>query len=93
MHLCRDSKGSQVAGDLGKFVPSRGGVAQRLVDSGAFRWLQEVHGVQRKHFDQVVTSQGCVIQVRGHREVPFTPEEVASVDVNHKQWNFREATR
>jgi hypothetical protein len=46
-----------------------------------------------KHFDQVVTSQGCVIQVRGHREVPFTPEEVASVDVNHKQWNFREATR
>jgi hypothetical protein len=34
-----------------------------------------------------------VIQVRGHREVPFTPEEVASVDVNHKRWNFREATR
>ena len=26
-----------------------------------------------KHFDQVVTSEGCVIQVRGHREVPFTP--------------------
>jgi hypothetical protein len=46
-----------------------------------------------KHFDQVVTSQACVIQVRGHREVPFTPEEVASVDVNHKQWNFREAAR
>jgi hypothetical protein len=46
-----------------------------------------------KHFEQVVTSEGCVIQVRGHHEVPFTPEEVASVDVNHKQWNFREATR
>jgi hypothetical protein len=46
-----------------------------------------------KHFEQVVTSEGCVIQVRGHREVPFTPEEVASVDVNHKRWNFREATR
>jgi len=46
-----------------------------------------------KHFDQVLTSEGCVIQVRGHREVPFTQEEVASVDVNHKRWNFREATR
>jgi hypothetical protein len=46
-----------------------------------------------KHFDQVVTSQGCVIQVRGHNEVPFTHDEVANVDVNHKQWNFRETTR
>lgn len=46
-----------------------------------------------KHYDQVVASEGCVIQVRGHREVPFTPDEVASVDVNHKRWNFREATR
>jgi hypothetical protein len=46
-----------------------------------------------KHFDQVVTSEGCVIQVRGHHEVPFGAEEVASVDVNHKQWNFREASR
>jgi hypothetical protein len=46
-----------------------------------------------KHFDQVVTSEGCVIQVRGHRDVPFSPEEVAAVDVNHKRWNFREPLR
>jgi hypothetical protein len=46
-----------------------------------------------KHFDQVVTSEGCVIQVRGHRDVPFAPEEVAAVDVNHKAWNFREPVR
>jgi len=46
-----------------------------------------------KHFDQVVTSEGCVIQVRGHRDVPFSPEEVAAVDVNHKAWNFREPVR
>jgi hypothetical protein len=43
-----------------------------------------------KHFDQVVTSEGCVIQVRGHKDVPFSPDDVASVDVNHKRWNFRE---
>jgi hypothetical protein len=46
-----------------------------------------------KHFDQVITSEGCVIQVRGHRDVPFSPEEVAAVDVNHKAWNFREPVR
>jgi hypothetical protein len=46
-----------------------------------------------KHFDQVVASEGCVIQVRGHRDVPFSPEEVAAVDVNHKRWNFREPLR
>jgi hypothetical protein len=40
-----------------------------------------------------VTSEGCVIQVRGHRDVPFSPEEVAAVDVNHKRWNFREPLR
>lgn len=46
-----------------------------------------------KRFDQVLTSEGCVIQVRGHRDVPFTPEEVAAVDVNHRSWNFREPYR
>jgi hypothetical protein len=43
-----------------------------------------------KHFDQVLTSEGCVIQVRGHRDVPFASDDVASVDVNHKRWNFRQ---
>jgi hypothetical protein len=46
-----------------------------------------------KHFDQVVTSEGYVIQVRGHKDVPFTSDDVASVDVNHKRWNFREQSR
>jgi hypothetical protein len=43
-----------------------------------------------RHFDQVVASEGCVIQVRGHKDVPFAPDDVASVAVNHKRWNFRE---
>jgi hypothetical protein len=42
-----------------------------------------------RKFDQVVASEGCVIEVRGFKEIPFTPEEVASVNVNHKHWNFR----
>jgi hypothetical protein len=42
-----------------------------------------------KCFDHVVTSEGCVIQVRGHKDVPFAPDEVAAVNVNHQPWNFR----
>jgi hypothetical protein len=40
-------------------------------------------------FDQVVTSEGHIIEVRGFEEIPFSAEEVASIDVNHKHWNFR----
>lgn len=43
-------------------------------------------------FEQVATSEGCIIEVRGHREIPFAPEDVASVSVNHKGWNFREGS-
>jgi hypothetical protein len=43
-------------------------------------------------FDQVVASEGCVIQVRGYEAVPFAPDDVASVSVNHKRWNFRDAS-
>jgi hypothetical protein len=42
-----------------------------------------------KCFDQVVASEGCVIHVRGHKDVPFAPDDVASVNVNHRRWNFR----
>ncbi|MGC1904685.1 MAG: hypothetical protein WA715_12770 [Candidatus Acidiferrum sp.] len=42
-----------------------------------------------KCFDQVVASEGCVIHVRGHKDVPFAPEDMARVDLNHKSWNFR----
>jgi hypothetical protein len=41
------------------------------------------------HFDQVVASEGCIIAVRGYAEVPFKCEEVATVTVTHRSWNFR----
>jgi hypothetical protein len=34
-----------------------------------------------RRFDQGVASEGC--------EVPFQQDEVASVRVNHRRWNFR----
>jgi len=43
-----------------------------------------------RNFDQVVTSEGCIIEVRGCKEIPFASEDVVSVSVNHKRWNFRE---
>jgi hypothetical protein len=43
-----------------------------------------------RKFDQVVTSEGHVIQVRGYKDVPFSTDDVAAVSVNHKRWNFRD---
>jgi len=34
----------------------------------------------------------CIIEVRGYEEIPFAPEEVAFVIVNHKRWNFRDGS-
>jgi hypothetical protein len=42
-----------------------------------------------RQFDQVVASEGCIIAVRGHSEVPLAFHEVATVSVNHRRWNFR----
>ena len=39
--------------------------------------------------DQVLASEGCIIEVRGYKEIPFGPDDVTSVKVNHKSWNFR----
>jgi hypothetical protein len=41
-------------------------------------------------FEQVVISEGCIIEVRGYKEIPFAPDDVDSVSVNHKRWNFRD---
>jgi len=43
-----------------------------------------------KTFEQVTTSEGCIIEVRGHAEIPFASDEIDSMRVNHKRWNFRD---
>lgn len=48
-----------------------------------------VHLKDGRQFDQVIASEGCIIAVRGYSELPFQTEEVSSVTVNHKDWNFK----
>jgi hypothetical protein len=42
-----------------------------------------------RHFDQAVVSEGCIIWVRGHSDIPFDLDDIASVKLNHRHWNFR----
>lgn len=41
-----------------------------------------------RRFNQVVATQGQFTQVRGQREIPFTSEDVMSIEVNHERWDF-----
>jgi hypothetical protein len=43
-------------------------------------------------FDQAVVSEGCIIEVRGYNQIPFSPDDVLSVSLNHKRWNFRDGS-
>jgi hypothetical protein len=43
-----------------------------------------------RHLDQVVASEGCILAVRDYTEIPVEFDEVATVKVNHKRWNFRD---
>jgi hypothetical protein len=48
-----------------------------------------VHLKDGRWFDQVVASEGCIIAVRRYSDLPFQTDEVSSVMVNHKHWNFK----
>jgi hypothetical protein len=45
-----------------------------------------------RSFDQVAISEGCIIEVRGFKKVPFEGKDIASMQVTHETWNFREAS-
>ena len=40
-------------------------------------------------FAQAVASEGCLIQVKGFREIPFVETDIESVDAAAQPWNFR----
>ena len=40
-------------------------------------------------FPQAVASEGCLIQVKGFREIPFVETDIESVDAHGEPWNFR----
>ena len=42
-----------------------------------------------RYFEPAVASEGFIIQVKGHKDLPFSTEEVESVAVTEKRWNFR----
>jgi hypothetical protein len=78
-----------------RLVPVPSGFVDHLKRTGETGIGYQVVSVQLRDgrtFDQVVTSEGYIIEVRGHKEIPFAPEDVTSVNVNHKRWNFRGGT-
>jgi len=42
-----------------------------------------------RYFESAVASEGFIIQVKGCKDLPFTQEEVESVALTDKSWNFR----
>ncbi len=42
-----------------------------------------------RYFEQAVASEGCIIQVKGQKDIPFTEAEVESVELSDKPWCFR----
>ena len=40
-------------------------------------------------FPQAVASEGCLILVKGFREIPFVETDIESVDADGEPWNFR----
>lgn len=67
-------------------------VLQRDAETGIGYQIISVELKDGRSFEQVVVSEGCIIEVRGYREIPFSADEVASINVNHNRWNFRDGS-
>jgi hypothetical protein len=65
---------------------------KRATETGIGYQVVSVELKDGRFFDQVVASEGCIIEVRGYKEIPFMSDEVSSVIVNHKHWNFRDSS-
>ena len=68
------------------------GPLKRDTDTGIGYQIVSVELRDGRSFDQVSASEGCIIEVRGHKEIPFAADDIASVRVNHKRWNFRDGS-
>ena len=65
---------------------------QQDAETGIGYQIVSVELKDGRSFDQVVVSEGCIIEVRGFREIPFSVDEVLSMTVNHNRWNFRDVS-
>ena len=68
------------------------GSLKRDTETGIGYQVVSVELKDGRSFDQVSTSEGCIIEVRGHEEIPFAADDIASVRVNHRRWNFRDGS-
>lgn len=41
-----------------------------------------------RRFDQAAVVEGRIAEVRGHKDIPFTEDEIAQIIVTHEKWNF-----
>lgn len=76
-----------------RLVPIPRGCAEHLKGVEETGIGYQVVSVQLKDgriFEQVAISEGCIIEVRGYKEIPFSADDVVSASVNHKRWNFRD---
>jgi hypothetical protein len=65
---------------------------KHVAEAGIGYHIVSVELKDGRNFDQVVVSEGCIIEVRGYAGIPFSVDEVASVSVNHNRWNFRDGS-
>jgi hypothetical protein len=78
-----------------KLVPVPGSFVEQLKEAketGIGYHVVSVDLKDGRHFDQVATSEGHIIEVRGFKEIPFSQSDVAAMTVNHKRWNFRDSS-
>jgi len=64
---------------------------KREKETGIGYQVVSVHLKDGRHFGQAVASEGHIIAVKGYEEIPFGPDEIERVTINHKHWNFRES--
>jgi hypothetical protein len=65
---------------------------KRVKETGIGYHIISVELKDGRAFDQVVVSEGCIIEVRGHKEISFSPDDVLSISINQEHWNFREGS-
>jgi len=73
-------------------VPIPSAAVKRLEDAGQQGPGYQFVSVKLKDgrvFEQAVVSEGCIIQVKGQRRIPFTENDVESVEITDRIWNFR----
>lgn len=68
------------------------GLLKQATETGIGYQIVSVELKDGRSFDQVVVSEGCIIEIRGFREIPFSVDEIASISVNHNRWNFRDGS-